>query len=299
MRKRISYFSVGMPSGWTVSFQGRLFLQEFSHQERPASTPSWKHCDQIQTRSVSLLIVVNYAVLRSLLRAGKRESEENCELSLLALQQECPRKSHPSGPSSPPLLLLMLSVLLAEWERVSVMLIWGAERETQPSSTRSSAVLPLPWHQGKDDFLEWLVRKREGKFTFLFLLWNRQIYTGPTETERCFFAHLKLQSKEISWSLAPSIGGNFHPAYAIGIRASYEVEQFLVSFPERLLGTSIPGTGVPGPQKVSRRFLPLLRITETYHPIPSAYSVAPARCFRRDTFYLEVQTSLWCGKGEP
>lgn len=285
MRKRISYFSVGMPSGWTVSSQGRLFLQEFSHQERPAGTPSWKHCDQIQTRSVSLLIVVNYAVLRSLLRAGKRGSKENCELSLLALQQECPRTSHPSGPSSPPLPLLVLSVLLAEQERVSVMLIWGAERETQ--------------HQGKDDFLEWPVRKWQGKFTFLFLPWNRQIYTGPTETERCFFAHLKLQSKEISGSLAPSIGGNFHPAYAIGIRVSYEVEQFLASFPERLLGTSIPGTGVPGPQKVSWRFLPLLRVTETYRPIPSAYSVAPSRCFRRDTFYLEVQTSLWCAKGEP
>lgn len=123
-----------------MSSQGRLFLQEFSHQERPAGTPSWKHCDQIQTRSVSLLIVVNYAVLRSLLCAGKRGSKENCELSLLALQQECPRTSHPSGPSSPPLPLLVLSVLLAEQERVSVMLIWGAERETQ--------------HQGKDDFLE-------------------------------------------------------------------------------------------------------------------------------------------------
>lgn len=108
----------------------------------------------------------------------------------------------------------------------------------QGGDVQSRAVLPLPLHQGKDDFLGWPMRKRQGKFMFLFLLWNRQIYTGPTETERCFLAHLKLQSKEISWSLAPSIGGNFHPACAVSTRVSYEVEQFLASFPERLLGTS-------------------------------------------------------------
>lgn len=87
-KKTISCFSLSVPSGSMMYSQERLFFAEVfppgnGHQHIKFS---WKPSDQIQTKSISLLTVFNYAVLQSLTCAGKRGKKRICELSLIEAQ---------------------------------------------------------------------------------------------------------------------------------------------------------------------------------------------------------------------
>ena len=93
-KKTISCFSLSVPSGSMMYSQERLFLQRYSHQEMATSIQNSVGNTLIKFRlsQVSLLIVFNYAVLQSLICAGKRGRKRICELSLLTLkhQEELP-----------------------------------------------------------------------------------------------------------------------------------------------------------------------------------------------------------------
>lgn len=115
---------------WCIPKKGCFCRVFFPRRDNQHAKFVWKHSDQTQTKSISLLILVTYAVLWSLLCSGKRGSKGSCEVKLLALQ---PQEGPPPlvHPLLTPLPLLVLSVFLAEREHFLATLIWGAERETQ------------------------------------------------------------------------------------------------------------------------------------------------------------------------